>query len=213
MEVKPGSSLQDEKDQKSGLYEVVAQQPCCDDADITRPLARVIDIPSVVANQSHLPPSAQSRLQPKRQLHHRGARRCGTSAKRLRIFQPRLWWLDSEFLTLAFFFLLIGGAGVYLFNGPLTPAKDSCVCIIPTPEPGAAQGTSSILLAFGVLFLPIGILKGGPPTFGRRAAPTAQPTRSLEGEPAPAAAAPMPTGIPMRSGRLYTVGIALIVFG
>ena len=121
--------------------------------------------------------------------------------------------MDSEFLTLAFFFLLIGGAGVYLFNGPLTPTKDSCVCIIPTPEPGAAQGTSSILLAFGVLFLPIGILKGGPPTFGRRAAPTAQPTRSLEGEPAPAAAAPMPTGIPMRSGRLYTVGIALIVFG
>src|SRR2546425_4239819 len=212
MEVKPGSSLQDEKDQKSGLYEVVAQQPCCDDADITRPLARVIDIPSVVANQSHLPPSAQSRLQPKRQLHHRGARRCGTSAKRLRIFQPRLWWLDSEFLTLAFFFLLIGGAGVYLFNGPLTPARDSCVCIIPTPEPAAAQGTSSILLAFGILFLPIGLLKGGPPTFGRRVAPAAQPTRSPEAGPAPAAAA-APTGIPMRSGRLYTVGIALIILG
>jgi hypothetical protein len=121
--------------------------------------------------------------------------------------------LDSEFLTLAFFFLLIGGAGVYLFNGPLTPSKDSCVCIIPTPEPGAAQGTSSILLAFGVLFLPIGILKGGLPTFGRRAAPAAQPARSPEGGPAPAAAAPTPTGIPMRSGRLYTVGIGLIVFG
>jgi len=120
--------------------------------------------------------------------------------------------LDSEFLTLAFFFVLIGGAGVYLFNGPLTPTKDSCVCIIPTPEPGAAQGTSSILLAFGVLFLPIGLLKGGPPTFGRRAAPAPQPTRSPEGGPAPAAATAS-TGIPMRSGRLYALGMALIVFG
>jgi len=120
--------------------------------------------------------------------------------------------LDSEFLTLAFFFLLIGGAGVYLFNGPLTPAKDSCVCIIPTPEPVAAQGTSSILLAFGILFLPIGLLKGGPPTFGRRAAPASQPTRSPEAGPAPAAAA-APTGIPMRSGRLYALGVGLIVFG
>jgi len=120
--------------------------------------------------------------------------------------------LDSEFLTLAFFFLLIGGAGVYLFNGPLTPAKDSCFCIIPTPEPVAAQGTSSILLAFGILFLPIGLLKGGPPTFGRRAAPAAQPTRSPEAGPAPATAAAS-MGIPMRSGRLYTLGVALIVFG
>jgi hypothetical protein len=123
--------------------------------------------------------------------------------------------LDSEFLTLAFFFVLIGGAGVYLFNGPLTPTKDSCVCIIPTPEPGAAQGTSSILLALGVLFLPIGLLKGGPPSFGRRVAPVPQPTRSPEAgpEPAAAAAAPTPAGIPMRSGRLYTVGVALTVFG
>jgi len=122
--------------------------------------------------------------------------------------------LDSEFLTLAFFFILIGGAGVYLFNGPLTPAKDSCFCIIPTPEPGAAQGTSSILLAFGVLFLPIGLLKGGPPTFGRRAAPASQPTRSPEAGIAPAAAtAAAPMGIPMRSGRLYALGVALIVFG
>ena len=122
--------------------------------------------------------------------------------------------MDSEFLTLAFFFILIGGAGVYLFNGPLTPAKDSCFCIIPTPEPGAAQGTSSILLAFGVLFLPIGLLKGGPPTFGRRAAPASQPTRSPQAGIAPAAAtAAAPMGIPMRSGRLYALGVALIVFG
>ena len=122
--------------------------------------------------------------------------------------------LDSEFLALAFFFILVGGAGVYLFNGPLTPAKDSCVCIIPTPEPGAAQGTSSILLAFGVLFVPIGILKGGPPTFGRRGAPTPQPAKSPQSGPAPAAeAAAVPTGIPMSSGRLYTLGVALIVFG
>ena len=123
--------------------------------------------------------------------------------------------MDSEFLTLAFFFLLVGGAGVYLFNGPLTPAKDSCVCIIPTPEPGAAQGTSSILLAFGVLFVPIGILKGGPPTFGRRGTPASQPTRSPGAGPPPAAdaAAAVRTGIPMRSGRLYTLGVALIVFG
>ncbi len=123
--------------------------------------------------------------------------------------------MDSEFLALAFFFLLIGGAGVYLFNGPLTPTKDSCVCIIPTPEPAAAQGTSSILLAFGVLFLPIGLLKGGPPTFGRRGVPGPQPTRPPAAGPAPAApaAAATPTGIPMRSGRLYTFGIALIIIG
>src|SRR3989442_14149806 len=140
MEVKPGSSIQDEKDQKSGLYGVVAQQPCCDDADITRPLARVIDIPSVVANQSHLPPSAQSRLQPKRQLHHRGARRCGTSAKPLRIFQSRLWWLDSEFLTLAFFFLLIGGAGGYPLYWSLTPAQEPFFFLLSPPRPPPAPG-------------------------------------------------------------------------
>ncbi len=33
------------------------------------------------------------------------------------------------------------------------------------------QGTSGILLIFGVLFLPVGLLKGGPPSFRRKTSP------------------------------------------
>jgi len=111
--------------------------------------------------------------------------------------------LDSEFLTLAVVFLAIGVAGVVLFTGPLTPTKDSCYCLIPSPEPGAAQGTASILLILGVLFLPVGFLKGGAPSFRRRAVatPQSQP-RTLAVE-----------SLPVRSGRLYGTGIALIIIG
>ena len=52
-----------------------------------------------------------------------------------------------------------------------TPSGDSCVCVIPSPEAGAMQGTSGILLIFGVLFLPVGLLKGGPPSFRRKTTP------------------------------------------
>jgi hypothetical protein len=110
--------------------------------------------------------------------------------------------LDSEYIILAFVLTLIGVSGIVLFNGPKTPAGDSCVCIIPSPESGAMQGTAGILLIFGVMFIPIGILKGGLP--GRRTVP--------------------PTGMTVGSGRTYSpqwissggqlvFGIALVVLG
>jgi hypothetical protein len=73
--------------------------------------------------------------------------------------------LDSEFLALSLVFILLGVAGIVLFNGALTPSGDSCYCIIPSPEPGAAQGTSSIFLALGLMFFPMGLMKGGLPSF------------------------------------------------
>src|SRR5260370_27618510 len=67
--------------------------------------------------------------------------------------------LDSEYVILAFVLTLVGVAGVILFNGPKTPAGDSCICLIPSPEASAMQGTAGILLIFGVMFIPIVILK------------------------------------------------------
>jgi hypothetical protein len=110
--------------------------------------------------------------------------------------------LDSEYIILAFVLTLIGFSGILLFNGPKTPAGDSCVCIIPSPENTAMQGTAGILLIFGVMFIPIGILKGGLP--GRRVGP--------------------PVGETVKSGRTYnpvwissgaqlTIGVALVVIG
>jgi hypothetical protein len=77
--------------------------------------------------------------------------------------------LDAEYIILAFVLTLIGVSGIVLFNGAKTPAGDSCYCIIPSPEASAMQGTAGILLIFGVMFIPIGILKGGLP--GRRTSP------------------------------------------
>ena len=110
--------------------------------------------------------------------------------------------MDSEYIILAFVLTLIGFSGIILFNGPKTPAGDSCVCIIPSPENNAMQGTAGILLIFGVMFIPIGILKGGLP--GRRPGP--------------------PVGETMGSGRTYSpvwlssggqlvFGIAMVVLG
>jgi len=73
--------------------------------------------------------------------------------------------LDSEFLGLSLLFVVIGAAGIVLFYGPMNAAGDSCYCLIPSPEPGAAQGTSSIILALGILFFPMGLMKGGLPSF------------------------------------------------
>jgi len=75
--------------------------------------------------------------------------------------------LDSEFLALSFVFMLIGAAGIFLFSGALTPSGDSCYCIIPSPEPSAAQGTSSIFLVLGLIFFPMGLMKGGLPSLRR----------------------------------------------
>ncbi len=110
--------------------------------------------------------------------------------------------MDSEYLILAFFLTLIGVSGIVLFNGAKTPAGDSCYCIIPSPENSAMQGTAGILLIFGVMFIPIGILKGGLP--GRRTGP--------------------PVGEKVGSGRTYSpewissggqlvFGVALIILG
>ena len=110
--------------------------------------------------------------------------------------------MDSEYVILAFVLTLVGVSGIVLFNGAKTPAGDSCYCLIPSPENNAMQGTAGILLIFGVMFVPIGILKGGLP--GRRTGP--------------------PVGETVGSGRTYSpewissggqlvFGIALVVIG
>jgi hypothetical protein len=85
--------------------------------------------------------------------------------------------LDKEFLALSVVFMLLGIAGIVLFGSlfsdyhsffpVMTSSGDSCYCLISSPEPGAAQGTSSILLALGVMFFPMGLMKGGLPSFRR----------------------------------------------
>jgi len=112
--------------------------------------------------------------------------------------------MDSEFLGISLVFILIGTAGIVLFYGPPTPAGDSCYCLIPSPEPGAAQGTSSIILALGVLFFPMGIMKGGLPSFGRGPGGPVQPL-------APGTKVGPPAVVP--SGRLFAVGIILVIVG
>src|SRR6267143_6617177 len=125
-------------------------------------------------------------------------------AKRLRnVLRARLRpSLDSEYIILAIALTFVGVAGMVLFNGERTPAGDSCYCLIPSPEASAMQGTAGILLIFGVMFIPIGILKGGLP--GRRIGP--------------------PVGETVGSGRTYSpiwissggqmvFGVALIVLG
>ncbi|MBI3859885.1 MAG: hypothetical protein HY296_06600 [Thaumarchaeota archaeon] len=112
--------------------------------------------------------------------------------------------MDTEFLGLSFVFILIGVAGIALFYGPMNAAGDSCYCLIPSPEPGAAQGTSSIFLALGLMFFPMGLMKGGLPSFRR-----------------PTVAVPVSTGAQTKvvapavvsSGGLVALGVALVVIG
>jgi hypothetical protein len=112
--------------------------------------------------------------------------------------------LDSGFLALSVAFILLGTAGIVLFAGPLTPSGDSCYCAIPSPEPGAAQGTSSIILALGVMFFPMGLLKGGLPSFGRGPAPP------------PVVIAPggrVVTPVPILSGNFLLFGLVVVLVG
>jgi len=111
--------------------------------------------------------------------------------------------LDSEFLALSVVFILLGMTGIVLFSGPMTPAGDSCYCLIPSPEPGAAQGTSSIILAMGVLFFPMGLMKGGLPSF-RKTAP-AGAVKPVPGQ--------VYTPLPISSGGIFAVGIVLVLVG
>ncbi len=111
--------------------------------------------------------------------------------------------MDTEFLGLSLVFILIGAAGIVLFYGPMNSTGDSCYCLIPSPEPGAAQGTSSIILALGLLFFPMGLMKGGLPSLRR--GPALQKQAVQQG----AVAAP----IPIMSGRLFGLGVVLTLLG
>ncbi len=112
--------------------------------------------------------------------------------------------MDSEFLALAVVFMVLGAAGIVLFYGPPNAAGDSCYCLIPSPDPGAAQGTSSILLALGIMFFPMGLMKGGLPSF--RKAPTGP--REVK----------LPTGrvispISIGSGGFFVFGLIVLLVG
>ena len=121
--------------------------------------------------------------------------------------------MDKEFLALSVVFILLGITGVVLFsslfyNGSIFPVMtssgDSCYCVISSPEPSAAQGTSSIILALGVMFFPMGLMKGGLPTFSR-----------APGQPAPVK---LPSGrvvspIQIGSGRYFAFGLAVLLIG
>jgi len=110
--------------------------------------------------------------------------------------------MDSEYVIFAFVLTLVGLSGIILFNGAKTPAGDSCYCIIPSPESGAMQGTAGILLIFGVMFIPIGMLKGGLP--GRRQGPPV-------GETSGAGRTFSPEWF--TSGGQLAFGVALVVLG
>jgi hypothetical protein len=112
--------------------------------------------------------------------------------------------LDSEFLALSLVFILLGVAGIVLFNGALTPSGDSCYCIIPSPEPGAAQGTSSIFLALGLMFFPMGLMKGGLPSF-RGPGPAPATLR----QPGGTVAAP----VHILSASYFALGVLLLIVG
>ena len=121
--------------------------------------------------------------------------------------------MDKEFLALSIAFMLMGVTGVVLFsslfyNGSIFPVMtssgDSCYCVISSPEPSAAQGTSSIILALGVMFFPMGLMKGGLPTFGKA--------------PGPAGPVKLPSGrvvspIQIGSGGYFAFGLIVLLIG
>ncbi len=101
-------------------------------------------------------------------------------------------------------FIALGVAGIVLFYGPMNSLGDSCYCLIPSPEPGAAQGTSSIILALGVLFFPMGLMKGGLPTLRRG------PARGPQG---PVVGQRVTPPAVISSGAIFTLGILAVVLG
>ena len=130
--------------------------------------------------------------------------------------------MDKEFLALSVVFMILGLTGVIVFsslfyNGSIFPvpecggqvcsnpsSADSCFCLISSPEPSAAQGTSSIILALGIMFFPMGLMKGGLPSFGR-----------APGGPAPVK---LPSGrvvtpIQIGSGRYFVFGLVVLLIG
>jgi hypothetical protein len=123
--------------------------------------------------------------------------------------------LDKEFLALSIVFLLLGVTGVLLFSSILppyysifpvmTPAGDGCYCLISSPEPGAAQSTSSIILALGVMFFPMGLMKGGLPSFRRMPSAPAGPVTLPSGQ--------VVSPIKIGSGSYFTMGLVILLIG
>ena len=120
--------------------------------------------------------------------------------------------MDKEFLALSIVFMLLGLTGVVLFsslfyNGSIfpvmLPSGDACHCIISSPEPSAAQGTSSIILALGVMFFPMGLMKGGLPSFRRG------PVPSKVQLPSGRVVSP----IQIASGRYFAFGLLVLLIG
>lgn len=122
--------------------------------------------------------------------------------------------MDKDFLALSIVFLLLGIIGIVLFSSLIppyysispimTPAGDGCFCPISSPEPGAAQSTSSILLALGVMFFPMGLMKGGLPSFRQPMAPAA-PVKLPSGR--------VITPLHIGSGNYFTLGLVIILIG
>jgi hypothetical protein len=122
--------------------------------------------------------------------------------------------LDKEFLALSVVFMLLGVTGIVLFGSlftqyhsvfpVMTPSGDSCYCMISSPEPGAAQGTSSIILALGVMFFPMGLMRGGLPSFRRL--PTAPTTVQL---PSGRVVSPLQ----LASGSYFAFGVVVLLIG
>lgn len=122
--------------------------------------------------------------------------------------------MDKEFLALSVVFMLLGVTGIVLFGSlftqyhsifpVMTASGDACYCVISSPEPGAAQGTSSIILALGVMFFPMGLMKGGLPSFKRM--PTA-PT------PVQLPSGRVITPVQLVSGRYFTFGLIVLLIG
>ncbi len=101
--------------------------------------------------------------------------------------------------------MILGAAGIVLFNGPMNATGDSCYCLIPSPEPAAAQGTSSILLVLGLMFFPMGLMKGGVPSFGRG-------PRVPSGAPVPPGGAVVRPSM-VASGGLFVFGVVVLILG
>lgn len=122
--------------------------------------------------------------------------------------------MDKEFLALSVVFMLLGVTGVVLFGSlfsqyhsffpVMMSSGDSCYCVISSPEPAAAQGTSSILLALGVLFFPMGLMKGGLPSFRRT--PTVPSQIQLPG-------GRVVSPVQIVSGRYFTFGLIVLLIG
>ena len=122
--------------------------------------------------------------------------------------------MDKEFLALSVVFMLLGVTGIVLFGSlftqyhslfpVMTASGDSCYCMISSPEPQAAQGTSSIILALGVMFFPMGLMKGGLPSF--RKMPTAPSQVQL---PSGRVVSP----VLLMSGRYFAFGLVVLLIG